>query len=148
MQEIFKKVIYHQNFFILMSRFAHWNVAGMFFYQYHLLFQRIYETLSANQDGLVELAKGFEVLIECEDFDVAGIVSNQDPSELVYDLIGYNEVFRASIIELHEAAEAENAIGVVNFIEGILTDLDTISYLLKSSIGVSEASITRRFPRR
>lgn len=148
MQELFKKAIYHQNFFITMSRFAHWNVNGMFFYQYHLLFGRIYETLSANQDGLAELARGFEVVIEAEDFDVSGIVCNQDPSELVYDLIGYNEVYRTSLLELHSEAQTSQALGVVNFIEGILTDLDNIDYLLKSSVGVTQATITRRFPRR
>lgn len=148
MQELFKKVIYHQNYFITMSRFAHWNVAGMFFYQYHLLFERIYNTLSANQDGLIELARGCEVIIEADDFDVAGIVSNQDPSELVYDLIGYNEVYRTALMELRDSAESESKIGVVNFVEGILTDLDTIDYLLKNSVGVTQATITRRFPRR
>lgn len=131
-----------------MSRFAHWNVNGMFFYQYHLLFERIYNTLSANQDGLAELARGFEVIIEAEDFDVSGIVSNQDPSELVYDLIGYNQVYRSALFELHEEAQSQQALGVVNFIEGILTDLDSVDYLLKSSVGVTQASIIRRFPRR
>lgn len=148
MQELFKKALYHQNFFITMSRFAHWNVSGMFFYQYHLLFERIYNTLSADQDGLAELARGFEVVIEAEDFDVSGIVSNQDPSELVYDLLSYNEVYRAALLELHEDAQAQKELGVVNFIEGILTNLDSIGYLLKSSIGVAEATIIRKFPRR
>jgi DNA-binding ferritin-like protein len=45
------------------AHLAHWNVRGSHFYEYHLLFERIYEMVKEKMDGLAEQARGHGIEI-------------------------------------------------------------------------------------
>lgn len=130
MQTHFLDALTAQNNLLSVARLAHWNVRGDLFYSYHLLFMRIYETIAKSVDGLAELARGHDVAIPESIFTQVPALT-QAPLDQLLEL---NQMFREKLEVLHDHAESNRKRGITNFVEGILTDLDTVSYLLKSNI--------------
>ena len=119
-----------QNNLLSVARLAHWNVKGDLFYQYHLLFMRIYETVAKSVDGLAELARGHDVAIPETIFTQVPSLT-QSPLD---QLLTLNTEYQTKLEALLDHAESNRKRGITNFVEGLLTDVDTVCYLLKSNM--------------
>lgn len=115
------------------AQLAHWNVVGEDFYQLHLLFQKVYETLDAQVDTFAEQGRSLGM-------EIPGSVFNQVPDVewfSGYDLVEWLLVlcmkYKSDLELIRELAEQEKQFGFVNVIEGFLTDSNTLCYLLRST---------------
>jgi starvation-inducible DNA-binding protein len=116
------------------SQLAHWNVVGPNFYEYHLLFSRLYETLSGHVDTMAEQGRGTGIEIPASVFNSVPEVEWQGCQDLASKLLGLNTAYSAALMMLRDEMERTSNFGFVNVIEGFLTDTNTISYLLRSAL--------------
>jgi len=126
-----------QNDLVIASRMAHWNVRGSNFYETHLLFERVYDTVSEKVDTLVEVLRGLGYNPTFEEFGGPG---GELPSfacmPLVEMLTGYTTTYMAALIKIQEAVKNERmAIGLVNLIEQLCEDATVVLYLLSAAQG-------------
>jgi len=132
MEEIFLQALELQNNLLGASRLAHWNIEGTDFYQFHLLFERIYETVDGKVDGLAEQARGLGIEIRAKIFNSVPEIDWATSLELCEGLLELNTAFKNGLERLREEADESKLYGVVNIVEDILSDCNVISYLLSS----------------
>jgi DNA-binding ferritin-like protein len=132
MEEIFLQALELQNNLLGASRLAHWNIEGTDFYQFHLLFERIYETVGSKVDGLAEQARGLGIEIRARIFNSVPEIDWATSLELCERLLELNTAFRDGLERLREEADESKLYGVVNIVEDVLSDCNVISYLLSS----------------
>lgn len=116
------------------AQLAHWNVVGRDFYQLHLLFEKVYETLDAQVDTFAEQGRSLGV-------EIPSSVFNQVPDtewftgyDLAEWLLTMCMRYKSELELIRELAEQEKQFGFVNIIEGFLTDSNTLCYLLRSTL--------------
>lgn len=134
MEEIFLQALELQNKLLGASRLAHWNTVGPDFYQYHLLFERIYGIVEENVDVLAEQARGVGVEIKAKIFNSVPEIDWASARDLCEGILELNADFKNGLDRLHEEAEESRLYGIVNIVEGILSDCNVISYLLTSTL--------------
>lgn len=114
---------------------AHWNVTGPEFPQYHDLFARIYGMVSANIDPVAEQARGSGVEIPAKIFHDVPELEWSTAVELAEELYGVVEDYCNSLDKMHKVADKSDEYGILNIVEGMMTESRTIKYLLGSAIG-------------
>lgn len=132
MEEIFLQTLELQNNLLGASRLAHWNIEGSDFYQFHLLFERVYGMVEEKVDGLAEQARGLGIEIKAKIFNSVPEIDWVTSKDLCENLLELNKNFQDGLERLREEAEDSKMYGVVNVVEDILTDCNVISYLLNS----------------
>jgi starvation-inducible DNA-binding protein len=117
----------------------HQNVIGDDFYEYHKLFQKIYEYLQDNIDSIGELIR------QCDDIppfslkrigelsDVKDVQTAPDTLTMVEDLDSalYMCIDQAGLV--FEDSQADKEYGVNNFAGGYIQDLNKFCWFLRSS---------------
>lgn len=139
-----KKALAESVAFRLKTQQYHWNVEGPDFYEYHLLFQRLYEEVDGSIDTFGEQIRTLDVyaplslrrlmeLSSIEESDVA------PPSEvMVRNLYNDNNKIIFTLLETYKLAEKYNELGLSNFIQDRLTAHKTHLYLLRSVLKKAE----------
>lgn len=117
------------------ARLCHWNVTGPEFPQYHELFARIYGMADANIDPVAEQARGSGVEIPAKIFHDVPELEWSTAIDLVEELYKVVEDYCDALDKLHKAADNADEYGVLNIVEGMLTESRTMKYLLGSVIG-------------
>jgi DNA-binding ferritin-like protein len=116
------------------AQLAHWNVVGKDFYQMHLLFQKVYETLESQTDTFAEQARGLGIEISASVFNQVPDLEWSTNIELVAWLMSLCMRYKSDLELLRDVAEQEKQFGFLNVIEGFLTDSNSLCYLLKSTL--------------
>lgn len=116
------------------AQLAHWNVVGKDFYQMHLLFAKIYETLESQTDIFAEQARGLGIEIPASVFNQVPDLEWSMNIELVEWLMGLCMRYKSDLELLRDVLEQEKQFGFLNVIEGFLTDSNSLCYLLKSTL--------------
>lgn len=116
------------------AQLAHWNVTGPEFPQYHELFARIYGMASANLDPVAEQTRGNGIEIPANIFHEVPEIEWSTATELVKELYSIVEEYCDALNEAHKAADKENEYGILNIVEGMMTESRTLLYLLGSTI--------------
>lgn len=114
------------------ARTCHWNVEGVDFYHFHLLFERIYEMAEAKVDSLAEQARGKDVEIPAKIFNDVPELDWATPAELAGELYKVVEEYCKALRKLHEKADDAGEYGILNLVEDMMTDASTMKYLLGS----------------
>lgn len=114
------------------SQLAHWNVDGPEFYQFHLLFERVYETVNGKIDALAEQDRGQGIEIPCKIFTDVPDVEWSTAVELAKEIYDLVVEFQSELKKLHSSADDASEYGLLNVIEDILSDCNTLTYLLGS----------------
>jgi starvation-inducible DNA-binding protein len=122
----------------------HQTVTGDDFYEYHKLFQKIYEYLQDNIDSLGELIRQlddippFSLSRISELSDVKDVQEAPDTMTKVLDLDSalYMLIDQASTV--FEDSNADQEYGVNNFVGGYIQDLNKFCWFLKSSAVMSK----------
>jgi DNA-binding ferritin-like protein len=132
MEELFLQALELQNNLLGASRLAHWNIVGKDFYQFHLLFERIYGMVEAKVDTLAEQARGAGVEISSRIFNSVPELDWATSLDLCEKLQTINNDFKGGLERLRDEAEDMRNYGAVNVIEDILSDCNIIGYMLNS----------------
>lgn len=118
---------------------AHWNVEGPDFFEYHSMFEEIYEDIYGSADAFAENVRklgGFPPTMgEME--DMAGLEDDSDTSDakgLATNLYLKNSQFINMLKEAFNVANSENEQGIANFIAERIDMHEKWAWQLKSSL--------------
>jgi DNA-binding ferritin-like protein len=119
------------------AQLSHWSVRGPDFYEFHLLFERIYEEADKSTDALVEVLRGLGYTPTFSEFaGPGGTLPSFDGSSLVDLLLTRAMEYYARIISFRSTLQDEpRAVGLVNLLEDLAQTCNTIIYLLSASKG-------------
>lgn len=116
----------------------HWNVEGPDFYEYHLLFQRIYEEVDGSIDTFGEQVRTLDAYAPLSPRRIAELSSIIEsdvapkPLVMVKTLYDDNNIVLNSILNTYKTAEKFNELGLSNFLQDRITAHKTHLYLLRS----------------
>lgn len=135
------KVYFATNFqYYVKAHGYHVNVVGADFYQYHKLFEKVYEDSQENIDSIAEEIRTLQGtvpfnltrIMELSELDDA---EDTPPGlEMVTELLADTETVCETIRACHELAENEDCYGLVNYLEGRLDDHYKLQWMLRSTI--------------
>lgn len=119
------------------AQLSHWSVRGPDFYEFHLLFERIYEEADKSTDALVEVLRGLGYTPAFSEFaGPGGTLPSFDGRALVNLMLNRSMEYYARLISFKNALEEETrAVGLVNLLEELAQTCNTIIYLLSASKG-------------
>ena len=125
---------------------AHWNVEGQDFFEYHSLFETIYEDIYDSLDPLAENVRklgSFPVnLSDMEDTaEFEDDSSSSDAHALALDLYNKNDAFIQMIKTLFDVATSANEQGIANFVAERIDMHEKWAWQLKSSLLASGVEI-------
>jgi starvation-inducible DNA-binding protein len=135
------KVYFATNFqYYVKSHGYHVNVVGADFYQYHKLFQKVYEDAQTNIDAIAEEIRTLQgtapfSLKRIMELSELGDAEDTPPGlEMVKELLDDTEVVCETIRAARLVSIEENAFGLVNYLEGRLDDHYKLQWMLRSTI--------------
>ena len=136
---IASRLVKHLNNAIRMAQMAHWTVRGQDFYQYHLLFERVYNELVELQDTQIEQLRALGHDPTFQELSGPGIdvpaYDTRTLTELTMDyLMAAQAVFTAGF-EYSEEADDARMYGFGDFLQGGLQTMLQVQYLLQSAMG-------------
>ena len=136
------KVYFATNFqYYTKAHGYHVNVTGPDFYQYHKLFQKVYEDSQSNIDSIAEEIRTLQAIVP---FSTSRIIELSEVGEadgtptgleMVKELLADTEIVCESIRAAHTEAEAEDCLGLINYLEGRLDDHYKFQWMLRSTLG-------------
>lgn len=132
MEKEFIDVLTAQNNLTSAAKLAHWNVDGTDFYPFHLLFEKIYGISDSKIDKVAEQARGTGVEIPAKIFTEVPEVEWSTPAELAEELCSLVKDLKEALGKLHEKADEKSEYGLLNVLEDIMSDCNTMCYLLGS----------------
>lgn len=124
--------------FRLKTQQYHWNVEGPDFYEYHLLFQRIYEEVDGAIDIFGEQVRTLDAYAPLSPKRIAELTTIQESDvapralAMVKNLYNDNNIVISSVMDTYKLAEKFNELGLSNFLQDRLTAHKTHLYLLRS----------------
>jgi starvation-inducible DNA-binding protein len=124
--------------FRLKTQQYHWNVEGPDFYEYHLLFQRIYEEVYGAIDTFGEQIRTLDAYAPLSARRIVELTNIADtevalnPLEMVRVLYTDNNTVLNTLFDTYKNAEKFNELGLSNFLQDRLTAHKTHLYLLRS----------------
>jgi starvation-inducible DNA-binding protein len=130
--------------FGMKTHFFHWNVEGEDFFQFHQLFERIYEEVEGSVDSIGEQIKTLDAtaplgprrIAELTTIEEAMVAS--DPMNAVRVLYADNAKVMTSIMECYKTCERYSVIGVSNVLQDRYTAHANHQYLLRSTLKNTE----------
>ena len=136
---IASRLVKHLNNVIITSRVAHWTVRGQDFYQYHLLFERVYNELGELQDTMIEQLRALGHNPTFQELSGPGIdVPGYDTTsltELTFDYLVSAQAVFTSAFEYSEEVDDARMYGFGDFLQGGLQTMLQVQYLLQSAMG-------------
>jgi starvation-inducible DNA-binding protein len=132
MKDQFIDLLTAQNNLAHSAHLAHFNVDGPNFYQYHLLFEKVYEVVGDKIDATAELARSYGVEIPAKIYHDVPELEWSTCEELAEELYGVTEDLCESMKKLHVKADDAEQYGVLSFVEGLMEDMAKVKYLLGS----------------
>ena len=132
MNPIFTQILELQHNLIEAAHLAHWNVTGVDFYHFHLLFERVYETFAEKFDPMAEQVRGLGIEIPASIMNSVPELEWGTPQELCSRLLDLVKELESGLKLAREEAEEDKNYGLIASIEDLLMECNTISYLLSS----------------
>ena len=121
---IASKLVKYQWNATIMARVAHWNVRGKDFYEFHLLFERVYNELGELQDTMIEQLRALGHNPTFQELSGPGIdIPSYDAItllQLVYDYLMSFQAVLTTAFEYSEAADDARMYGFGDFLQGAL----------------------------
>lgn len=125
--------------FYLKAQNYHWNVEGADFYQYHKMFQKIYEDVQESVDGFGEQVRTLNSYAPASfvRFGELSLIADETKiptgAVMVDRLIADNATVIEQLNATLKLAEENNKQGLMNFIAGRLEQHEKWAYFLRST---------------
>jgi len=119
----------------------HVNVVGPDFFQYHKLFEMVYDDAQDNIDLIAEEIRTLQAIVPFSMKRISTLAKVSDASdtpaglEMVKELLADTEIVCETIRVAHALAQKENCYGLINYLEGRLDDHYKIQWMLRSTLG-------------
>lgn len=125
--------------FYLKALNYHWNVEGADFYQYHKLFEQIYEDVQESVDGFGEQIRTLNSYAPASFARFSSLSKIKDETKvpsgsvMVDRLIDDNDTTISQLNESIELATKYNKQGMINFLGGRVEQHEKWGYFLRST---------------
>lgn len=123
----------------IVSHMAHWNVRGANYYESHLLFDRVYQTLDGLMDGLVERLRACGYNPNFEEFSGPGIsMGNYDCTYLLNLTLDYVMAIESMTFMFFKFAGSKDdpsMVGISDYLQSMSSDILHIRGLLQQALG-------------
>ena len=137
----FARIAFASEFsFYIKTHSFHWNVEGQDFYEYHKLFELIYDEVYGSIDDFAEKIRslGAYIPVSLHNLNLLTKVDDEDsvPSkdEMVAELLMDNEKMLKILKMTYDAAEAEGQHGFSNFLAERMDAHSKHGWFLRSSM--------------
>lgn len=137
----FARIAFASEFsFYIKTHSFHWNVEGQDFYEYHKLFELIYDEVYGSIDDFAEKIRslGAYIPVSLHNLNLLTKVDDEDsvPSkdEMVSELLMDNEKMLKILKMTYDAAEAEGQHGFSNFLAERMDAHSKHGWFLRSSM--------------
>jgi DNA-binding ferritin-like protein len=132
MNPTYIQVLELQHNVIEAAHLAHWNVTGVDFYHFHLLFEKVYETFSEKFDPMAEQVRGTGAEIPASIMNSVPELEWETPAGLCKELCNVVKELQEGLNRAREEADEDKNYGLVAAIEDLLMDCNATCYLLGS----------------
>jgi starvation-inducible DNA-binding protein len=128
--------------FRLKSQYYHWNIEGADFPQYHSLLGDIYTEADGQIDGIAEHIRTLNVYAPGSfgRYMELSVIQQDDTIQPGKVMLTRLEEDNAKLITLlsqcQQSAETLGKIGLVNYLEGLIDDRETLGWKLRATIKV------------
>jgi hypothetical protein len=134
------KTVRYLNDATIVARLSHWNVRGKDFYSAHLLFERVYNDLSDQMDGLVETLRACGFDPDFSLFSGPGVSMGYFDANSLVDLVtNYVMALNSAVGMFYVFAESHKQdprlIGISNHLQGMAETALNDLYLLQAWAG-------------
>lgn len=133
--------------FYLKTQSFHWNVEGSDFYEYHLLFERIYDEVYGSIDDFAEKIRSIGAYIpqSLHNLNMLTKIEDEDsvPSKdaMISELLSDNEKMLLILKKTYDAAEAEGQHGFSSFLAERMDAHSKHGWFLRASMKKQEPSL-------
>lgn len=133
--------------FYLKTQSFHWNVEGSDFYEYHLLFERIYDEVYGSIDDFAEKIRAIGAYIpqSLHNLNMLTKIEDEDsvPSKdvMISELLSDNEKMILILKKTYDAAEAEGQHGFSNFLAERMDAHSKHGWFLRASMKKQEPTL-------
>ncbi len=135
-----RKAVKSLNDASIVSQVSHWNVRGPNYYETHLLFERVYDSLSGQMDGLVERLRACGYDPDFAEFSGPGISMNFFDCKSLLELNLDYVMALSSVLTLffNFASEAKGdprMTGLADLLQSMASEILQLQYLLLAALG-------------
>jgi DNA-binding ferritin-like protein len=132
MNPTYIQVLELQHNVIEAAHLAHWNVTGVDFYHFHLLFEKVYSTFSEKFDSMAEQVRSTGAEIPASIMNSVPELEWETPAALCKALCDVVKELKKGLTLAREEADEDKDYGLVAAIEDLLVDCNATCYLLGS----------------
>lgn len=143
--ELLKTLLGSQFAYYVKVHGFHWNIEGPNFYQYHKLFQKIYEDAYDAVDPIAEYIRSLDEYSpgSLERFEELSVITGQTlvprAQLMIEELLSDSELMVQLLNKCFEAATAENKQDIANFIAERLSQTNKFAWQLRSTLKENRA---------
>lgn len=135
-----RKVVKALNDASIVSQVSHWNVRGPNYYETHLLFERIYGSLSEQMDGLVESLRACGYDPDFAEFSGPGISMGFFDAASLLELNLDYVMALSSVLTLFfnfasTAKDDPRMTGLADLLQSMASQVLQLQYLLLAALG-------------
>jgi starvation-inducible DNA-binding protein len=140
LQQIAKIAFASEFSFALKAQNFHWNVEGKDFYEYHLLFERIYDEVYGSVDDFAENLRKLETYAPASlsRFNMLTKVEDETnillPGAMIQELLMDNEKMIIILKKTYDAAESAGKHGFSNFLAERMDNHEKHGWFLRASL--------------
>jgi starvation-inducible DNA-binding protein len=122
----------------LKTHYAHFNVTGPDFYEYHKLLDDLYKSMWESFDDIGEQIRALDMIAPASlsEFKMLSVINDFEgplsASHMLRDLLIDNEKLIQLLNETNNLAV--NHIGLQNFIQGLVMEHEKMSWMLRATV--------------
>ena len=124
----------------------HQNLTGESFYEYHKLFEGIYDYLQDNIDTQGELIRAIDEIVPFnlkrigELTDIKGVETVPEIEQMVVDIDAALYTLIDIANDIYDQSNEDREFGVNNYVAGYIQDLNKFCWMLKASSQAEDAA--------
>lgn len=139
-QTLLNNVLANESVLLMQTLNYHWNLVGIEFHDYHLLFDKQYNQLFEDMDKIAERVRAVQGYALGSFKNILGTATLKEdsgpapkPKQMIVNLLkqyeSLIEQIRASIIEIDKKT---TDFGTINFLEELITQHEKTAWMLRS----------------
>ena len=143
MEELIQKLkeLFASNYALYVkAQYFHWNVEGPNFPQYHEFFGEFYEEVGGSIDKMAEHIRALDAYApgSFTRFQELSAINGQDkiiaPLDMFSELLADNDKLLKMLIDVYKKAEAEDRLGLSNFLQDRIEAHRVHAWMLKATL--------------